>query len=337
MEGLLGMRKKLFILFVVFFCFFVFFSSIEAGIFSAGLQSYYAWWDSGMAKMAANALEAQLKRDMDQAIINIGNVTGYGDLEVGDPEGRGLIYGPVIGYQTDDKKWDFQLALMWFGSYTTHVDASVSVTGTGTFPFVGPSVTATLPYNTDLTIEHRDIDFQAGYMVTGLFRLFAGYKYQSYETGISAEYNFNYFGQNFYASHDFTFLSQMHMPYLGGGAIINISGWIDARASIGLGLIVAGSMEQDNQIRGNIAGTFIDASYDFDGGKVEMAYCLMGSIALTMKFAGSVNVEFGYQFQLYTFKVKDMDLDADGQADDSGSETDLFHGFTVRAVYLVNM
>lgn len=311
--------------------------SLHAGTFSAGIQSYYAWWDSGMAKMTANSLEAQLVRDMDRAVISIGNLSGYGDLEVGDPQSHGFIYGPVIGYRTDDKKWDFELALMWFGSYTSSVDASVSVTGTGGFPpFVG-TATATLPYSTDLTIEHRDIDFKAGYMLTDLFRVFAGYKFQSYETGIGAEYSFGYFGQTFTASHDFTFTSQMHMPYLGGGIRLNISNWMTAGADLGFGLIVAGSMEQDMKIRGNIAGTIIDANFDFDSGKVEMAYCLMGNLTAVMKFGASVSVEVGYQFQRFTFKVKDADLDADGQADDSGSETDLFHGFTVRAVYMINL
>ncbi len=312
-------------------------TSLAAGTVSVGIQSYYAWWDSGMAKMAANSLEAQLTRDMDQAVISIGNLAAYGDLEVGDPEGHGFIYGPVLGYRTDDKKWDFELRIMWFRSYTASVNASVSVTGTGGIPpFVGPT-TATLPYNTDLTIAHRDIDVKAGYMLTELFRLFAGYKFQSYETGISAEHNFNYFGQTFTASHDFTFASQMHMPYAGGGIRLRFSDWLTAGADFGFGLIVAGSMQQDMKIRGNIAGTPVAADFDFDGGKVEMAYCLMGNLAVGMKFGNSFSLEVGYQFQRFTFKVKDADLDADGQANDSGSESDLFHGFTVQAVYLINL
>ncbi len=170
-------------------------------------------------------------------------------------------------------------------------------------------------------------------MITDLFRIFAGYKYQSYETGISADYGFTFDGASMSASLDFETSAVMHMPYLGGGIVYGISDSMTARANLGFGLIVAGSMEQDIEI----SGTYFNADYSFDGAKIEMAYCLMGNIALGMKFAESVNIEFGYQYQRFTFKVKDADLDADGQADDSGSETDVFHGFTVSAVYFFSL
>ncbi len=86
-----------------------------------------------MAKMTAGSVEAQLQREMEAGVAGIPDFASFSDLEVGDPEGRGFIYGPVLGYQTDDKKWDITLAIMWFGSYTTSVDASVRATGT--FPF----------------------------------------------------------------------------------------------------------------------------------------------------------------------------------------------------------
>jgi hypothetical protein len=308
-------------------------ADIQAGTISAGIQTFYASWDSGMGKMTASAVEAQLTKEMEQGVSSIAGFTGYSNLEVGDPESSGFVYGPILGYRTEDKKWDFTLALMWFGTYTTSVDASVSATGTGSFPFV-VSTTVTLPFSTEFIIEHRDIDFQAGYMLTELFRIFAGYKYQSYETTLGADYNFNYFGQQLYASHNFTTSATMHMPYVGGGIVYAINNWATMRANLGFGFIVAGSMEQDNEISGNIAGTPINTEYNFSGAKVEMAYCLMGNIILGITLANRVNIEVGYQYQRFTFKVKDADLDADGQADDSGSETDYFYGFTMSAVYL---
>ncbi len=302
---------------------------LQAGTLSAGGQSWYVWWDSGMAKMTAASVEAQLKREMNSATGV--NFTNYGGLEVGDPESRGFIYGPLLGYQTDDKKWDFTLAMMWWGTYSTKVPSSVTITGT--FPIIG-SATQKLGINTDLTVEHKDIDFRAAYKLTDLFLVFGGYKYQSYETAIKADYLFN-LTSPMSAALDFSMKAQMHMPYAGVGIMQPFYDIFTAKANAGVGLIAGGNIDQKLSIRSS--NSIMNADYSFDKGKVEMAYCLMGDAAVAVKLVNRVNLELGYQYQRFTFKVKDVDLNADGRAEESGSETDVFHGVTVKAVMLFDI
>lgn len=304
--------------------------TLHAGTLSMGGRSFYAQWDSGMARMTAAAVEAQLKREMEAGVAGLGEFSNYSNLEVGDPEGRGFIFGPVLGYQTDDRKWDATLSLMWFGSYTTSIDSGVDVTGD--FPFVG-SVTQRLGITTKLDIEHRDIDLQVGYMLTDLLRAFAGYRYQSYETAIRADYAFTFASQSAYANLDFEMKAVMHMPYAGAGIVLDVSDNLTAKVNAALGLVVGGSIDQKLAMQ----SPYFNQEYRFTGGKVEMAYCLMGNASIAYKIMQRVNIELGYQYQRFAIKLSDVDLNADGQADESGSETDVFHGLTLGATVLFSL
>jgi hypothetical protein len=219
---------------------------------------------------------------------------------------------------------------MWFGTYTTRIESGVDVTGT--FPLIGP-LTQRLTIPTELDIEHRDIDLQAGRMLTDYLRIFAGYRYQSYATAIKADYAFTFATQSTYANLDFKMKAAMHMPYAGAGIVLRVSDNLTAKANAALGLVVGGSIDQ----KFTMQSPYFNQNLKFTGGKVEMAYCLMGNASLAYKVMERVNLELGYQYQRFTLKFSDTDLDADGQADDSGSETDVFHGLTLGATILFSL
>ncbi|HPB83650.1 MAG TPA: hypothetical protein PK200_16530, partial [Spirochaetota bacterium] len=134
--------------------------------------------------MGTQTVETQLKKEVAEGVAGLPDFASYQDLDVGEPESSGFLFGPRISYETDDKNWTFSAAAMLFGSYSTSIDSSVSVTAN----FAGFTVPATLPISTDLDIEYREIDLRALRMLTNNFGVFAGYMYQSYSTDLDANY-----------------------------------------------------------------------------------------------------------------------------------------------------
>ena len=107
--------------------------------------------------------------------------------------------------------------------------------------------------------------------------------------------------------------------------------------NIGAGTPVAGGLEQELSINYNINGTTNKNDISSDGGEVKMAFMGFVEIAMGMKIADRVNLELGYQYRRLTVKVDKVDLNADGNADESTSETDVFQGVTFAASYLLNL
>jgi len=126
----------------------------SAGTLSPGVQAWYVSWQSGMAKLNADIIEAQLKKELDAADINGtfgGNINGY-SLDVGDPESSGFVLGPSLRYTTDDRLWEFNISLIWFGAYTANIDTIFTLNTTGLpFPLKG-SIPFTV--NSELEIAH---------------------------------------------------------------------------------------------------------------------------------------------------------------------------------------
>ena len=279
--------------------------------------------------MTAEATENQLNRELAQAQAAFPtNITDV-SLNVGKPEGKGFIYGPMIGYRTDDKKWDFRAAVMWFGTYTTSMKSTFNLTIAG----MGPFFDGNIPFavSTDLEIEHRDIDARAGRRISDIFRVFAGYKYQSYLTKIDSSYNIDYAGIiNFNSALEFSFEAYMHMPYIGLGIDYPITGMFTVHANFGMGLVVGGGVEQKLKIN----GTYFNKDLSNNSGEVKTAYSLFGDVNIRIKLMEKVNILAGYQYQMFTLKVEKVDLNSDGTAEESSSNVDIFHGFTLRAEYL---
>lgn len=295
-----------------------------AGTLSPGVQAWYVSWQSGMAKLNADIIEAQLRQELVAADITSSfnaNISGY-TLDVGDPEGSGFIFGPAISYETDDRNWEFNLSLMWIGSYTTNIDTSFILNVTGLGPFNG-----NIPFkvNSELEIAHRDIDLRARRKITDNISAFAGYKYQSYETSIASHYNINYGSAIIFASNlDFSFFAEVHMPYAGFGYRHPLGESFTLSANLGLGVPIGGRAEKTLTINGT------DYSENFD---IKMAWAVMADISIVYVMGGNVELHLGYQYQRFTLSVENIDIDQDGQSDDSGDYVDVFQGVTFAALY----
>lgn len=300
----------------------------SAGTLSPGVQAWYVSWQSGMAKLNADIIEAQLRKELSDADIlsaYAGNINGY-SLDVGEPEGRGFVYGPILQYETDDHVWVFNLSIMWLGAYTTSIDTSFVLNTVALGPFTG-SIPFTV--NSELEIAHHDIDLRACRKITENISGFFGYKYQSYETSIKSNYNVtngvtSYFNSNL----DFSFFAEVHMPYAGLGYRHPFGDTFSLAANLGLGVPVGGRAEKELIINGT------DYSEDF---KIRMAWAVMADISLAYVMGGSVELRLGCKYQRFTLRVEEIDIDRDGQSDDSGDYVDVFLGVTCAAVYRIGI
>jgi hypothetical protein len=302
----------------------------SAGTLSPGVQAWYVSWQSGMAKLNADIIEAQLRKELDAADITSSfntYINGY-SLDVGDPESSGFIIGPAIRYETDDRLWEFNLAVMWFGAYTTNIDTSFVLNITG---LPGPFANGSIPFtvNSELEIAHRDIDLRVRRKINDSISVFLGYKYQSYETSIESHYNINYESTIIFASNlDFSFFAEVHMPYAGLGYRHPFGDSFSLAANLGLGVPVGGRAEKELTINGT------DYSENF---KIKMAWAVMADIGLVYVMGGSVELRLGYQYQRFTLSVEEIDLDQDGRSNDSGDYVDVFQGVTFAAMYRIGI
>ena len=125
----------------------------------------------------------------------------------------------------------------------------------------------------------------------------------------------------------------MFLPYVGIGLKANISDMFSTEINLGGGVPVAGAVDQHLLISGSV---FTDDITN-DGGKMTMAYLFFGEVEMGFKLGSKVNLRLGYQYRYFTVKVEEIDLDADGNADESSEEVDVFHGVTFAAEYIIDV
>ncbi len=280
--------------------------------------------------MNTQTLENQIEKELDQGVIDLAPAS-YEGLDIGDPESSGYMCGPRFAYETDDRKWEFTASSMLLGSYTTDVESEVSVSAT--FPIIGPT-TMGLPISTSLDIEYKDIDLRAKRNLNKNWGLFAGYIYQSYTSELEADYSFTFNSMTMSSSLSFKLDAFMHMLYGGFSYTRPVGETFTFNGNFGCGTPVAGKVEQDLTLSGSY---LTGGDITNDGGEVKMAFMGFGEISMAMKVKEKVKLELGYQYRRLTVKVEKLDLDADGNADESTDETDVFHGVTFAATYLINL
>ncbi len=305
-------------------------SLAHAGTLKPGVQGSYLIWDSGVAAMNVDILENQIKKELDQGVLNLGDLAGYENLEISDPETTGYMYGPVLSYETDNKKWEFRGSLMWFGKYTTSVDSTVTMSAN--IPILGNT---TMPFtiNTEMEMEYKDIDLQVKRMITGTFGILAGYNFQSYKSEIESDYTFNFMSASMSASMDFKLDSFMHLLYLGAPFRKEISPLFLVKGTLGAGIPVAGKADQKLVI----SSTFFSEDITNNNGKVVMAYLVFGDVSLGARPAPNLTIWAGYQYRRFSMKFEDLDMNADGISNESAGKTDNYHRITFTAEYNISL
>ncbi len=127
-------------------------ATAAAGTYFLGVKGWYATWDSGILDwleedIATTFAENRLVFDADR-----------------DP-GDGYLVGPLLGYQTDDGRWSFSLAVMVFSDFDQDWSGNA-----GTMMLTG-----------DADLERHDIDVAVNYTLSKYYKFYAGYKYQDSE------------------------------------------------------------------------------------------------------------------------------------------------------------
>ena len=143
------MNKKHIILSILMV--FLFPSLSQAGTFMVGMKGWYTSWDSAFAK----SLGKVVHDDLESGTTPIPNTVTINT-------GTGYLAGPLVGYQTEDRKWSISAAGMLFSSFTQNT--KIETTSGQTFVL-------------DMELTRKDLDFTAGYSLSDNVKLFAGYKY----------------------------------------------------------------------------------------------------------------------------------------------------------------
>ncbi len=121
---------------------------LNAGTFMFGVKSWYAQWDSGLGKTLGGYFHDYLE------------ASGTPNTTTIKP-GNGYLAGPLIGYQTEDRKISFSAAAMVFSSFSQETEFKVS----------GDSA------DLQLNLERKDLDFSMSYSLTDYLKIFFGYKF----------------------------------------------------------------------------------------------------------------------------------------------------------------
>jgi len=143
----------------------------RAGTFIVGAKTWTAMWDSWMGQN----MEA----------------TAGGEAELG----IGIMAGPVLGYQTDEGTWSVSAAIMALSYFKQKMEVPDGGGGT---------------VNMDADCRRMDFDFAVNYAFLTYFKVFAGYKLQTYKT----EYTMTGLGAGTY-----TMKMMGHIPTVGLAAV----------------------------------------------------------------------------------------------------------------------
>ena len=172
-------------------------TGLSADTFLVGVKGFAAVWDSFVGKI----VEEQYENASPQSSADAG-------------PGRGILVGPVIGYQSSDSPWSFSGAFMFYGNFTQETDVSI--------PELIP------PFDETIDQESRriDIDLAAGRSFGNYFKLFGGYKYQHFEVSLKSSLGTE------------TIDASVHMPTIGAGVAYPLSSRFFINAQGGLLYII---------------------------------------------------------------------------------------------------
>lgn len=155
-----------------------------AGTVFVGAKAWYAEWDSGILDWLENDIGISFSQN---------RLSFKAERDVGD----GYLVGPMIGYQTDDRKWSFSFAPMIVSDFSQDWDGSAGA----------------MTISGDVELERQDYDLAATYSLSDYFKVFAGYKFQDMEMNFNLTYNSGLGGQ----TDTFDVEAQAHIPTFGAG------------------------------------------------------------------------------------------------------------------------
>jgi hypothetical protein len=276
----------------------------NAGTMMLGAKSWYTWWDSAVSEFGARetnkVFEALLSDASEFIDIDIDS-----EIRFDQKDGDGILYGPMLSYQTDDGLWSFSLAFMVFGSFSQDTDVVATVED------------YTFLLESDLDLDRKEIDFAVSRKIWEKFRVFLGFKYQEVEYVNEIDTEFGDFDL-------FEAEATILMPTAGIGYVHPLSDKMAIGLQGGL-LLVTGKVGY---------GLFEDSIEGWED--LDTTVGFNGEFSLSYMINQNLLVQAGYRYQTMKLKadfghvpIIDVGIELD--------DTDTVHGFTVSAVYAFDL
>lgn len=288
----------------------------RAGSLMLGVKGWYAFWN-GWPHKACNIVDNAVEKGIINGLYDAGATTADSDVNSKKETGNGFLAGPILAYQTDDRKWSFSLAFMYFSTFKYETDSS------GTYSATMPVlVTGNVDLSYSIELKRREIDLAVSRSITSWMKIFGGYKYTRIDEKLDIRGSL--LGPIVSPiSSDTEINSYAHIPTMGVGIVFPLSESIFVGLQAGVLYLIPNSKEKTTD---NIAGTTTKESTEFNN-----SFGVNMEVMISLVAFESVMVQLGYRYQGMLLDAKATD------ANKAYSVWDSFHGVTLSALYLFNI
>lgn len=222
-------------------------ATATAGTVMVGVKSWTAAWDSWMGNDAVESFPGSSADN-----------------------GYGMMAGPVIGYQTDDKLWSFSAAFLALNHFTQDITLDMTSIGYPKEDF-------------EAELNRMDFDFAVNYAFNDNFKFFAGYKIQTYDIEFSSS-----------QSPKITIEMTAHMPTIGVGAVYPLMDNLVASGQFGLLYTIPG--DSTTKVLGASEKTKMKNKFGFNF-----------ELGVNFMVVDNLILQAGFRYQQITIQAKEDD------------------------------
>ena len=166
-----------------------------------GAKAWFTTWDSGILDW----LEKDLAVSFEENRLRF---TAHKD------PGQGYMAGPLIGAMSDDGKWSFSLAPMFFSDFEQTWSGSAG----------------TMTLNGEAELSRFDLDMAVSYAMNKNYKFFVGYKMQF----MKLDFNLSYDTTMGTSMYTYKIDAEAHIPTVGIGAAYALNNKTVAGGQVGL-------------------------------------------------------------------------------------------------------
>lgn len=244
---------------------------VFSGTYHAGVKGWYVTWDSAASQLFDEILEDIMTNRLPEISPFFEQV----EYELDYNKGRGYLAGILLGYETDDRKWIFNMELLFLNSFTQKIDVSGELY----------SYSETVPV--DVEMDRRDYELNGYYNINRYFHAFLGYKYQTYN--LKSEVKVPYFTLPLDLVK-YNYEAKFHILIPGIGAAFPFDDEERYRVGARLGL-PAGYPQFEDKIRDEEI-------------KIKGEYGFFGEIYGKARFGEAFQLRVGYGLEKYKAEVQ---------------------------------
>ncbi len=268
-----------------------------AGTFYAGVKGWYASWESAasqiMDEIVADIMTNEVEPEIEPLLGDISYTTST-------ESGAGYLGGPAFVYETENRKWLFEIELLFINNFSQQVEVA------------GRAGSLRDEKKIDIDVDRKDYRLNACYRISRYFNVFMGYRYEIYrlKCDINLPYDFGLDPDLFKYDYE----SRIHVVTAGAGAAYPID-------------------ENENYVVGVNLGTmwgFVNFKDNVRGEDIEVKgkYAVQGEACASAKIAERLFVRLGYGFERYKGEVyiKERNIRSDA--------VEMFYGINGACMYI---